>query len=165
MTTETVQIRGLDGVLELLKSLPPELVFRRGGVVLSGLRRGGNVIRKAWRAEIQRILDEPNIGGVYYSTGTLSKSVKVTRLRNPRRIGADEAVRVSVPSRAKYPDGTRVALVAGVLEFGTEKMEAKAPIRKAFDASKHEALAAVVAGINAGLERAIKKLEARTAKL
>jgi len=54
---DTVEIRGLEGVLDLLKSLPPELVSSRGGVVLSGLRKGGTVMRKAWQEEVQRMVD------------------------------------------------------------------------------------------------------------
>lgn len=162
MAKEVVSIDAAD-FLRLLKSLPPELVSKRGGPVLAGLRRGGNVIRKAWRGEIARILQEPNIGGEYHSTGTYSKALKVTRLRNPKRIGANEAVRVTVPSNATYPNGNRVAMVAGVLEFGREDMEAKAPMRKAFDASKQDALDAVLKGIDAGIQRAIKKLD-KTAK-
>lgn len=156
---EIVEIKGLVGVLDMLKKLPPELVSKRGGVVLSGLRKGGNLLRKAWRQEVQRIIDEPNKGGDYESTGLYQKSVVVSRVRDPKRIGADEAVRVRVKS-ATYPaTGVNVGLVAGVLEHGTEHMPAKAPMRKAFDSTHQQALAAVVAGINAGVEKAIKKLQ------
>jgi len=155
---EVIRIDDRD-FLRLLKSLPPELVSKRGGPVLAGLRRGGNVIRKSWRAEIQRIIDEPNIGGEYRSTGTYAKAIKVTRMRRPERVGANEAVRVTVPARATYPDGTKVALVAGVLEIGREDMQAKAPMRNAFERSKGEALAAILKGIDAGIQRAIKKLD------
>lgn len=158
-TKETVRVIGLEGVLDSLRKLPPELVSRRGGVILFGLRKGANVIRKAWRQEIERLIAEPNIGGVYYSTGTYSRAIRVNRMRQPQRVGANEAVRVTVPGRFTYPDGKRVAMVAGVLEFGTEHMEAKAPMRKAFESSKNEALDAVVKGINLGLERAITKLK------
>ena len=162
MAKEVVSIDDRD-FLRLLKELPAELVSKRGGPVLVGLRRGGNAMRKAWRAEIDRLIAEPNIGGEYYSTGTYAKAIKVSRMRNPKRVGANEAVRVTVPGRAVYPNGTRVALVAGVLESGTEHMEAKAPMRKAFDSSKDAVLRSILAGIDAGIQRAIKKLD-NTAK-
>ena len=50
--TEAVDIRGLDGALDLLKSLPAELVSSKSGVVLSGLRKGATIVRKAWQAEV-----------------------------------------------------------------------------------------------------------------
>lgn len=158
---ETVRVEGLDGVLDMLRKLPPELVSKRGGPVLVGLRRGGNAMRKAWRQEVQRIVDEPNIGGEYVSTGTYAKNIRVIRMRRPQRVGANEAVRVTVNSAATYPNGTRVAAVAGILEVGHERMEAKAPLRKAFDASKETVLQSVVRGINDGIARAIKKLTAK----
>lgn len=158
MAEEVVRIHA-DGFLELLQALPPELVSKRGGPVLAGLRRGGNLMRKAWREEIDRLIAEPNIGPQYVASGTYQKSIKVSRMRNPKRVGADEAVRVTVPGSATYPDGDRVAMVAGVLENGTEHMEAKAPMRKAFDARKNDVLQAVVTGIDAGIQRAIKKLD------
>lgn len=160
MAEEVVTIRA-DGFLDLLQKLPAELVSKRGGPVLAGLRRGGNLMRKAWREEIDRLLEEPNIGGTYRSTGTYAKAIKVSRMRRPERIGANEAVRITVPGNATYPDGERVAMVAGVLENGTEHMGAKAPMRKAFDARKGEVLQAVVTGIDAGIQRAIKKLDKR----
>lgn len=164
MATEVVKITGADEFLTLLKKLPPELVSKRGGPVLVGLRRGGNSMRKSWREEIKRIIEEPNIGGVYLSTETYAKSIAVIRMRRPQRVGANEAVRVTVKPGAVYPNGTRVALVAGVLEYGREDMPAKAPIRKAFEAGKQKALESVVKGINDGIKRAIKKLESTANK-
>jgi HK97 gp10 family phage protein len=155
---EVVRINA-DGFLDLLEKLPAELVSKRGGPVLAGLRRGGNVMRKAWREEIDRLIAEPNIGKQYIASGTYQKSIRVVRMRRPERVGANEAVRVTVPGNATYPDGERVAMVAGVLEAGTEHMEAKAPMRKAFDARKGEVLQAVISGMDAGIQRAIKKLD------
>lgn len=162
MAREVVSVDDRD-FLRLMEELPAALVSQRGGPVLVGLRRGGNSMRKSWREEVQRITEEPNISGDYRSTGTYAKSIKVTRMRRPQRVGGNEAVRVTVPGSAEYPDGTRVAMVAGVLESGREDMEAKAPMRKAFDRSKEEVLASTLRGIDAGIQRAIKKLD-KTAK-
>src|SRR5688500_14107454 len=128
MAKEVIRIEDR-GFLRRLEGLPAEIVSKRGGPVLAGLRRGGNAMRKAWRAEVDGLIAEPNIGGVYSPTGTYAKSIKVTRMRNPKKVGANEAVRVTVPVRIAYPNGTRVAMVAGILEAGTEHMEAKAPMR------------------------------------
>lgn len=161
MAEDTQTIQGLDNFLAIAKQLPEDLVSKRGGVVLSALRLGANLMRKGIRQEIGRIIDEPNIGGTYRSTGFLAKSVRVWRSRRPKRYGGDEVVIVGVHPRAVYPDGTRAALVAGVLESGTEFMEAKAPVRKAFEQNKQAALDRVIEGANRALDRAIKKLEQR----
>lgn len=159
MPREVIEIKGLAGVLSMLKKLPPELVSKRGGVVLSGLRKGGNVIRKAWRQEIQRVIDTPNAAGNDdQSTGLYQKSLLVSRMRDPKRKGADEGVVVR-PKRAKYPDGDTVGKIAGLLETGTESAPAFAPMRKAFDSAKTAALEAVVKGINDGIQKAVKKLD------
>lgn len=158
---DTQHVHGLDNFLAMANQLPKELVSSRGGVVLSALRRGGNVMKRAIKDEIQRIIDEPNVAGEYRSTGVLQKAVKTWRARRPQRLGGNEVLSVGVHPRATYPDGTRAALVAGVLENGTEHMEAKAPVRKAFDTNKQAALEAVIKGANAALDRAIKKLEKR----
>lgn len=163
MSTTTVEVKGLDGVLRMLKALPPELVSKKGGVVLASLRKGANVIKKEWKEQVQRILDEPNHGGAdYKSTGTYQKAISTTRVRKPKKLGGDEAVRVRVKPLV-YPDGDPVGLVAGVLEHGSETMSAKAPMRKAFDAKSDEALQAVVKGMNDGIAKVIKKLDS-TAK-
>lgn len=161
MAQDSDILQGLDNFLEIAKQLPAELVSSRGGVVLSALRRGGNLMKRGIKDEIQRIIDEPNVGGEYRSTGVLQKSVKAWRSRRPKRYGGNEVLIVGVHPRAEYPDGTRAALVAGVLENGTETMEAKAPVRKAFEAKKQESLDAIVKASNDGIARAIKKLDKR----
>jgi len=163
MPTTTIEVKGLDGVLAMLKALPPELVSKKGGVVLASLRKGANVIKKEWKEQVQRILDEPNLGGAdYKSTGTYQKAISVARVRKPQKFGADEAVRVRVKSLV-YPDGDLVSEIAGILESGSETMAAKAPMRKAFDAKSGEALDAVVKALNDGIAKVIKKLDS-TAK-
>lgn len=161
MAQDTREIQGLDNFLTLASQLPKELVSKNGGVVLSALRKGGAVMRESIRAEYQRIIDEPNVAGEYRSTGVLIKSVSARRARRPGALGGNEALIVGVAGRQKYPDGTKVALVAGVLEVGTETIEANAPVRKAFDASKDAALSAVVKGAIEGIDRAVKKLNKR----
>lgn len=162
MAKDTQTLKGLDNTLAVLNGLPPELVSKRGGVVLSALRKGGAVMRREIKEQIQRIIDEPNKeGSEYLSTGFLVKSITSWRSRRPQRLGGSEVLSVGPRSRATYPDGTRASMVLGVLENGTEHMPAKAPVRKAFDAKKQEALDAVVKGANAGIERALKKLDKR----
>jgi hypothetical protein len=156
--TEAVDIRGLEGALDILKRLPAELVSSKGGVVLTGLRKGATLVRKAWQAEVQRMVDEPNIAGHYKDIGLYKKSIGAKRVRNPKKYGCDEMVRVRVKAGA-YPDGDRVAMVAGILEHGYEHMVAKAPFRKATDTIGQTVADAVVKGINDGIEKVIKQLD------
>lgn len=156
--TEAVDIRGLEGALDLLKNLPPELVSSKGGVMLSGLRKGATIVRKAWQAEVQRMVDEPNIAGHYKDIGLYKKSIGAKRVSNPKKYGADEMVRVRVRA-GTYPDGDSVAMVAGILEHGDEHMVAKAPFRKATEGIAQSVADAVVQGINDGIQKAIKKLD------
>lgn len=50
----------------------------------------------------------------------------------------DKEVAVGIPEDATYPNGTPVALVGAVHEFGNAEHKAKAPLRKAFDRGKAE---------------------------
>jgi HK97 gp10 family phage protein len=161
---DTQTLHGLDDVLRKLKALPPELVSRRGGPVGAALRKGANVIRKQWQDNIQRIIDEPNDGGVpTESTGLLKKNVVVRRDSKPWSHGANERYLVRV-SNKKYSgrkgrETPSTAQVARLLEYGSEKMTAKPWAKPGFMAARQQALETVVAELNKGIDRAIKKIE------
>lgn len=67
-------------------------------------------------------------------------------------------VRVRVKA-GQYPDGDSTNMIAGILEHGDEHMEAKAPMRKAFESAKQTVIDAIVQGINDGTQKAIDKLD------
>ena len=48
-----VKLPGLEGVLDTLKSLPPELVSKRGGPVLAALKKGAKVIQLQEKANLR----------------------------------------------------------------------------------------------------------------
>ena len=150
-------LHGLDDVLAKLKSLPPEIVSRRGGPVKSALRKGGIVIQKAAQANIRSIvqqLDESK----YVSTGTLEQSVVVRRDPNPQRSGANERYRVLI-ARRKYPDGTKTVATARYLEFGTE-MRAPTPFMlPAFHSSAAQAISTVETELARSIQRIIRRME------
>lgn len=154
-----VTVKGLDRAQKQLRSAQYRLFPKRGGPILSGLREGAKVIRSAWRVEIDRqVADSQGEGSRYNPTGTMRKSVKIFRIKRPQRIGATEAVRVTIDPVARYDEGERVAAVAGILENGRSDMPAKAIVRKAFDASEDQAIAAIQAGINKRLNDILSKL-------
>ena len=81
---EGVRIEGLDGIIGMLKQLPPEVVSKRGGPVRAALRKAAVVVQKEAQANVRRIVAEPNIGGrPSRSTGALEKAITVIR-RRPR---------------------------------------------------------------------------------
>lgn len=154
-----VSVSGVSRAQKQLRSVQYRLFPKRGGPVLSGLRAGATVIRGAWRNEIDRQVAESRADGSQYQpTGTMRKSVKIYRLRRPERVGATEAVRVTIDPVAKYESGERVAAVAGILENGRSDMPAKALVRKAFDASEDQAIAAIQAGIEQRMAKILSKL-------
>jgi hypothetical protein len=158
-----VSVSGVSQAQKQLRSVQYRLFPKRGGPVLSGLRAGATVIRGAWRNEIDRQVAESQADGSQYQpTGTMRKSVKIYRIRRPERMGATEAVRVTIDPLAKYKSGDesgeRVAAVAGILENGRSDMPAKALVRKAFDASEDQAIAAIQAGIEQRMAKILSKL-------
>lgn len=153
-----VNVRGVPQAQKSLRTLTTRLFPKRGGPVLQGLRRGAVVMRRGWRSEIDRQVDESQAAGSSYEpTGLMRKSVTIYRVRNPQRHGATEMVRVTINPSATYASGERVAAVAGMLEHGDSRMEAKALVRKTFDSKRAEAQAAIAQGISTAIARILSK--------
>ena len=74
-----LKVTGLDGVLDMLKKLPPEIVSKRGGPVRAALRKGALVIQKQEKANLQAIISGTNDEGERLSTGLLMDNVIVSR--------------------------------------------------------------------------------------
>ena len=161
----SVHVDGLDGVLERLRALPPELGSKGGGPARVALAKGARLIRD------QSIANAPR------ATGLLKDNIIMVRDRKPNLIGASEAYSVGVRRKAKRYSNTKrnrgkgragkTYMVEGTafywmfLEFGTEKMAARPFLRPAFESRKEEALAVITAELNAGIDRAVKKLGGR----
>ena len=67
----------------------------KGGPVKAALRKGGLVIKNQAIQNIEAIVAKPDEDG-YVSTGTLAKSVAVSRDPKPQKSGANERYRVHV---------------------------------------------------------------------
>lgn len=161
MATVTIKLEGLDGVLNTLKSLPPELVSRRGGPVRAALRKAAVVIQKQEIENLQAIIAEPNKGSADQSTGLLEKNIVVSR---SRLAGGQNGERFLVRIRKKTYEGQGgkpvvTPQVARLLEYGTERRTPRPFIRPAFDAKKNEAVNTFVTEVNKGIERIYKKLK------
>lgn len=165
MATTLQHVKGLDGLLDTLKALPPEIVSKGGGPVRASLRKGAVVLQQAYIEAIREIVAEPAPDGrPSESTGVLEKAAIVSRMR-PKAGFKGEIYKLRVRRSAKYPDGTSANTVGGVLEFGDQRIQAKAPMRRSFDSKQSEALATIVAEMQKRTQAAIKKATKRSKQL
>lgn len=160
-----LRLRGLDGVLDTLKKLPPEIVAKRGGPVLQSLRKGARVILKEARAN----LDRATANHPTFSTGLGRKSLGIARSRMPGGVRG-EAVRIRV-RRLLYPGnkkrrGRKMATgdALWMLEYGTAKQPAEPWLRPAFDAKAEEAIATTVDDLKRRVDDIVRKQLAQNRK-
>ena len=159
----SVRIDGLDGVLDRLKALPPEIVSKNGGPARRALFRGAKIIRESAKAKAP------------VRSGFLREQIVAMRSREPRRHGASEMYSVGIKggARRKYANTKRNVRkgrageeyqTAGnayywrFIEFGTARMPARPFLRPAFESNKDAALNAIVEELNKGLDRITRKL-------
>lgn len=154
---ELQYVKGLEGLLDTLKSLPPEIVSKGGGPVRVSARKASQVFQKAYQENIRAIVDEPNKdGSTPDNSGSWEKAVIVSR-RKPRPGFKGEIFSTRLKRGAKAPSGESVNKYAGVNEFGDETHSALAPMRKAFETSKDQALSTFVTEMDKRVEAAAKK--------
>lgn len=150
--TLEIQINGLDGIIETLKTLPPEIVSRRGGPVKLALAKGARVIRDAARQGAREVTAESR-----RSTGALAKSIIVSRgkirggtkgeryivwLGKPKRkqyVASKRNVRAGRAGRTYLKEGPQ--FYGRFIEYGTVKMKARPWLRPAFLAKREAAVA------------------------
>jgi HK97 gp10 family phage protein len=151
-----MQLHGLTGVLETLKSLPAEVVSKRGGPVKSALRKGANVILKAEKMALALTLTDPNDE----TTGLLLKSLSARRGKPPPGMKGERYI--VGPRRKSYPNrkGKRVTTgkTASLKEYGSQHQKAEPFIRPAFNAKAAEAIRTIETELLIGVEKAAAKL-------
>lgn len=153
-----IQLHGLDGVLDTLRSLPPEVVSKRGGPVRAALRKGALVILKQELANLQAVTAHATDQAKVLSTGFLAKNVVVTRGKAPRGTNGERyLVRVS---RKGYPGrkGVSTLKTAQLLEYGSSKQPAEPWIRPAAEGRAREAIETVERELLASIDRIVAKL-------
>lgn len=162
MATQLVRIEGLQGVMKTLKELPPEVVSSRGGPVRRSLRKASKIMIEQMKANIQQIMDTPNVGYHDEHTGLLLKNIYTKRMKMQNKKG--ESYRVGPRVRKKYPKKSvnskevTVVQVGRLLETGTEKRPPYPWARPAFDARKNEVIPIFVMELKKDLGRIQKKL-------
>ena len=156
-----VDIKGLDGVLDTLRSLQKEVVSKRGGPVRAALRKGAMVIHRQELANLAAVTANATDEGVRESTGFLAKNVVVTRGKEPTGSkGEWYLVRVR---RKGYPSrkGVSTLKTAQLLEYGSSKQPAEPWIRPAFLSRAREAIQTTERELLAGIDRIVRKLAAK----
>lgn len=160
MATVTVKLEGLKGVLDTLKSLPPELVSKNGGPVRLAARKALVPMREDAKANVRSIVAEPNKDGLpSESTGLLEQNIVISRAK-PRQNGERFLLRVRRKAYPKEGAGKTVTTpqVGRLLEYGTEKMVAHPWLRPAYEKNREGALHIFTAELNKGIARIVKKL-------
>lgn len=160
----TIQLTGVDNVLNLLRSLPPEVVSKRGGPVLQSLRKGARIIIKEAKNNLSRVTSNVGKDGKNHSTGLLvSKNLSALR-KNPPGSIKGEMIRIRV-RRAIYPSGNRINGrkfatndAAYLLEFGSAKQPAEPWLNPAFNAKAEQAIYTVESELIKALDKIVRKL-------
>jgi HK97 gp10 family phage protein len=157
-----VKITGVDNVLNVLRSLPPEIVSKRGGPVKAALRKGAVVILKQAQMNLYQVTADVSTGDDR-GTGLLLKNVIVSRGKAP--IGTKGERYLVRVRRKTYPDrqGKPVTTLktAHLLEYGSSQQKPTPWIRPAVQMKGQQAINTVVSELNAAISRIIKKLERR----
>jgi hypothetical protein len=159
-------IKGLDGVLEMLQQLPPEIASKNGGIVRRALRKGAMVLVTQGRANFRRAVEQPGATGITDTTGFTEKQIVAKRRKMPGGMKGEKFV-VTVnyvlhPNGNKYRGrAIRANDIAFTMEAGSSKQAATPWLRPAFDAKARTAIETATSELIRGIDRAVKKLAAK----
>ena len=149
-----MNLSGLDGVLKTLKSLPPEVVSKRGGPVKLALAKGARLLRNEVKKNLRAVISSGE------STGLLEKNIIASRGKKPTG-GNGERYLVRVKRRT-YIDRTGKPVTtlktANILEYGSEKQTAKPFIRPAAVSKAQETINVVTTDLKKRLDKVVKDL-------
>jgi HK97 gp10 family phage protein len=174
MNRVDVEISGIDGVLDMLKNLPPEVVSKRGGPVKKALRKAAVIIQKEAQKNIRNIVLEPNKDGrPTKSTGSLEKAVTVGRgkymggslgerymvwLPREKRKYANTKENVRKRRVGKTYTVESPQFYGRFLEYGTSKMQKKPWLRPALMSKGDQAIAVARDALLKEIERVTQKM-------
>jgi hypothetical protein len=154
-----VNITGLEGVLATLKSLPPEMVSKRGGPVKTALRKAARVIHKEAQQNLDRVTSNQTESGERLSTGLLKKNLIVSRGKPPfDSKGERYLVRVRRKSYPRKGKTTTTLATANLLEYGSSKQTAEPWLRPAFASKAQAAIDTAKVELLKEIDKVVKKL-------
>lgn len=151
-----VKISGIDDTLRALKSLPTEIVSKRGGPVKLALAKGARFLRD----EAKRNLEAAIALNGDESSGLLLKSVIASRGKQAFGTkGERYLVRVK---RKTYPDRDGKAVTtlqtANLLEYGSSNQPATPWLRPAVLSKGQQTINVVVTDLNRRIDLITRKL-------
>jgi hypothetical protein len=155
-----VQMQGLNGVLDTLRSLPPEIVSKRGGPVKAALRKGARVIFLEAKKNLQQVTANATSEGRRYSTGLLLKNLVVTRGKKPTGANGERYL-VRVRRKSYQRDGKTVTTLAtaNLLEYGSVKQPAEPWLRPAFISKAANAIQTAEQDLLKSIDKITRRLE------
>lgn len=141
-----VTLTGIDNVIDLLKSLPPEVVSKNGGVVRKSLVKGANIIRNQARINLARVTKTAGKTGENYGTGFSASRVITKRKLMPA--GENGERYIITVKYEDYPNTNnkykkrpiKANDIAFMLEYGTSKQSAEPWFSPAFRTKAQEAI-------------------------
>ena len=152
-----VKLTGVDGVLQTLRSLPAEVVSKRGGPVKAALAKGARFIRDKAKDNLRRAIAE---GPTTRSTGELEKRVISSRGKAPFD-GKGERYLVRV-KKLDYlnDDGIRTnpLMTANLLEYGSSHQPATPWLRPTVPQHGAQAIEIITKDLDARVQKIVAKL-------
>lgn len=162
-----MRLTGLDGVLQTLQQLPPEIVSKRGGPVKRALRKGARVILEQEKLNLQAVTANATSTGKRESTGFLLKNLIVSRGKPPTGTNGERYL-VRVRRKQFYPRGGKepvtAAKTAAWLEYGTSQQPAEPWIRPAVIAKGAQAISTIETELIRDINRIVRKLARQNKK-
>lgn len=154
-----VKLTGINGILETLKSLPAEVVSRRGGPVKAALRKGARVIFAQAKQNLQSVTSNSTDDNKRYSTGLLLKNLVVTRGKKPTGTNGERyLVRVRRKFYQRKGQSFTTLASANLLEYGSSKQPMEPWLRPAFQAKAEAAILTTETELIRQLDKVVKKL-------
>lgn len=160
----TIEIKGLEGVLDTLNKLPPEIVSKRGGPVKKALRKGALVLLREAKFNLYRVTADIGTGDDV-GTGLLQKSLIVSRGKTPfDGNGERYLVRVKRASYNRHGKVVTTLKTAQLLEYGSSQQPAEPWLRPAFASKSQQAMDVTINALKADIDRTVKRLAKPKAK-
>jgi len=155
---EVIRLEGLDGAYDMLRSLPAEVVSKRGGVVKTALLKGARVLLREAALNLARATGRLSAEGDDTSTGFLLRNLVATRGKAPK-VGKGERYLVRVRRKPYVRKGKPVTTLktAQLLEYGSSQQQAEPWLRTAFQSKARAAIETIERETVAGVERAAQK--------
>lgn len=151
-----MKIQGIDGLLDTLHDLPPEVVSRRGGPVKAALAKGARLLRDEAKLNLQRSINERGAD----STGTTLASVIASRGKAPND-GKGERYLVRVKKRTfinAKGRKTSTLMTANLLEWGSKHQAPTPWLRPTVARRGVQVVTVVTEDLIARVDRLVKKM-------